>query len=1017
MQTIVAPELLQLLSLGVLDPDTHPDLADQPADERDTYRDPYLRPGRYLRWLPNPVLGFPRRGFVLRRRPSPPWPWSKRTDLAEAAVADGRQQLAALWLPAAGMSTDIAGRGARIIRPGEELSPGDVAQIDGAGLMVEFLNGQHPPRPDPAAWVALRVRGEPDATLSATAWAAGRSQGEDTVMSEVTGQLGDLDPWQPHGSDGDRVLLLHGGLVDSIELHANGPANLVGMSWLITELYAFDTSHSTAQTRWEDVGRFFLPIDGDGVSYPSQPDADAVAEQRLAAFAPRARSPWADPDWPPTPVAANDMAADLAARHLGDQLTQMRDLLAAVLKAEVAEARPQGTVRLDPSVASDVDVGPDGQVHYDITNGDGSASNLDETATADVPAVPLLLAGTLDAPLAHLLGVATVDRDAPEQVPYDYVVSAVYPSLWLLTLLAPNMQDLLGEESPLAQAAQYGVELPIVPPLPPDDLDENSMFVRAASVATMVLPATPPPVPPPEDVKVETVVVPGREPVPAEALVTWRSQAAAGFDRAPVVGATAERHDADGFKSLARTDPIYGHELPWLFGEGEHLVRDDGLRVQGPTGWYVRNLDLWGRWSMGAKITADLDIRVPPPPPSGVVASLHGMIDDDAEVVEQVVVAFDWTAGHDAMAPQLAGFDVALAAGDVGEDGWDDVDGSGGGTLARIKPDGSEVDPQGTVSVTSLDDGGIRIEVVLPKAPAAANGYRRETTAVVRAVAADEELSRPAGALAEIVDAAPPDPPAGLPGVQLTSWPDADGLGWWTCRWNASPDDRVQVLRVSGTRLLAAAGKDRSDLLAAGDLDDQAAFLRQLAAEVHAADDALPPGAQAGGPKHAHAFSPDHPGSYRYPDDASHTMSVDGSSQDLTVVVALATGPTGTRAPWPEDPDAFTVLAARRLDPLVPPRVVARTSHEPDGSVAVSVEAVGAVSRVRLWRTSDPALVGDPRRMRPLPPMTLVDGEASFADGPLAAGTWHAYLAVAESADRRWSVPTEPVWVHVPVSD
>lgn len=1001
MRTVVAAEVLQLLGVGVADVDDYPDLTDED-------RDRYLRPGNYLRWLPSPTLGFPRRGFVLRRRPSPKWPWVKRGDMAEASVDAARRQGAALWLPAVGFG-DVAERGVRLSRPGQALSAGnDAVPIDGPGLMVEPRLVEHAPRLDPASWVALRVRAKPHVTVSATAWASGGSLGDDTVMSEASGKISDLDPWDFRQPAGDRVLIVHGGLVDAVELHADEVASLVGVTWLVTELYAVDGSSNSSQTGWEDVGRFLLPIDGDGTDYPSQPDADGVAEQRLHAAAPRARPPWDDPEWPPSDVSQDDAFADLAQRFLGDRLQQMRSLLRAVLEDEVAEQRPQGLVMVDPSISGDVDA-VDGAVAYDITNPDGSPSDLDDTASAELPAVPLMLTASMEAGMAHLLGLATVDTEARGNGPYDYAISAVYPNLWWAWLLAPHMADVLERYSEmLQQLAAQGNEPAVVPTLPPDPVDDNEPFFRAVSVATLVMPGAVAPVQPPDDVGVTAVPVAGLSPVAAHGVVTWSTEPQAAFDPAPVVGASVSRHDELGHESLARLDPVHGLPMPYLGGAGLHLLRDNSLRAEGDTDWIVQNLDLWGRWSAPGKATTEIDTHVPPPPPSGVTAVLHGAIDDDNGTVEKIVVAFDWGAGQQQMAPDLQRFDIKLAAGDVAEDEWDDIDGSQG--AAEVDPDGSAVSPAGNVKATPLDDGGVRIEVTLGDAQVAENGYRREATAVVRAVDSEGERSAPAGALAEIVDAAPPAPPQGLDEVQFTSWPDADGLGWWTCRWTAQPQTRVQVLRASASRLLAAAGKTRSDMQAEGGLDEQGRFLRDLAAEVYADGDDIGPGSQVGGPKHAHAFSPDHPKSY---DDAAdrHAIAVDGSSHDLTVLVAMPTGPTGTRADWPDDAGAFTVVAARRLDALAPPRVVARAAG--DGNVTLDIEASGGAYRVRLWRTSDPARADDVRAMRPLAPEVLSSGAAALVDGPLVADVWYAYRAVVESEDRRRSAVTEPLWVQV----
>lgn len=952
MRTLVAPEILQLLAVG--------------ADDGDRY----LTGGRHLRWLPNPLLGFPRRGFVLRRKPSPDWPWDKRTGMFTTSAMTGEKEGAAVWLRGFGPLTaeereQEAERGVRASSPGSTVQPEadrGIAVRD-RGLMLEFQARAGSPRPNPAAWVALRVAGELKATVSATAWAQGPADKDDAALAEVTEVVGALPAFSPANRDEDRVVLLDGGLIDAVELHADGEVWLKEVWWLPVDRYA-------AGPDWEEVGRFLLPLDGDGATYPSQPDADDVAKKRVAGSVPKAWPPWDDPAWPPAPADPQDLGAVVEQRHLG-RLDGLRRTLERILDGELDEMRPQGEVLLD--------VGDDDPL---LLEGSGDEADL------ALPGVPLLLAASLEAPLAHLLGLATVDREVDPEVPFDYCVSAVYPSLWLAWLMGPELAEMLSRQfdHPRGEYLKEQMREAVVPPLPPEELDEEATtFLRAVSVATGVTPGPLPDPPSPRQLAVDVRPDPTASPLPARAELSWQAPDQPRFDNLPVVGVTADRTDPKDWVSLARTDPVDGQRLPYLAGSGDQQLVDRDLRAEGPTLWTVRSLDIWGRWGEPAKVDDKVADELPPPSPSGVVGTLRGDVDEDNGVAQAIAVAFDWGGGQAAAAPDLDHFEVTIAAGDLGAD-----EALAQGTAFEVAGDASAVDPDGSARSTPLDDGGARVEVGLPKAPVAADGHRWETTAVVVAVDQAGNRSAPAQGLAELLDAAEPSVPDAPAEVQLASWPDADGLGWWTCRWEAEEGVRVQVLRAAGARLLDAAGEpDRSEL-DDKTLKKQATYLRGLAVA------------------HPHAFSPDHPRSLAFPEDR-HAVSVDGASRDLTVVVAMPTGPTGTRAAWPQDGDAFAVVAARRLETLAPPRLLARAE---DGTVSLRVEGTAGATRARVWRTVEPDDTGDLRRMRPLVPKALDAGTAELSDDAVAGGTWYGYRAALESPDGRRSDPSAVVWVR-----
>lgn len=910
--------------------------------------DPYLRPGRHLRWFPNPVIGFPRRGFVLHRRPSPAWPWTKNLQAVTARVDNGSGDDGAWNVPAWGAGDEER---LRITSPAGAVSlAGDGIEVGQAGLMLETFDGN---TPRPFAWLAVqldtsRVR---SAVVSATAWSSG--SGEQSAVARVSARVTELATWYGEGHPHDhlKVLIIDGGQADALEIHTSGGVRLTAASWLSSARYV-DVDG------WTAFARVLLPIDGDNTTYPAQSGVDQVVKDRIATGAASAAPPWATPAWPPPTRSEGEARSDGAAR-LMPHVPILQSELTRVLAEELNRGIPQGLI--DPETTTmDVDGGG--------------------TASFETRPIPLILGAALELPVAHLLGLAAVDTNPSPDIPYDYCVTAWYPTAWLIASLLPSVAE-SWTENPLFDEARTGFRPALIPPLPPREMsDEQTSFRKVASLATALFHAPLAPVTPPANLRVQTISGRGISPVGVDTELTWTTEQPAGISEGPVVAATQVRTDNWGRVPLARTDPLSGQKIPMLSGLGDHAYHDRSLRVTGQTSWDVHHYDIWGRWSPPAQVELEVLDNIAPPPPSALQAHGFGPPDARQQTVPRLDLAFEWTPAHMAIAPDTSTFVVQVVGGEHEAEDAIELP----GTEVEIP-----VDSDSPLSAReTLPDGSVRYTVRLSDVPAVEQGTTWISTAVVRARDTRGNASSPVAQFADVIEEARPDTPPGLPGVSRCSWPDPDGYGWFRVHWSSAPGQRVQVLRTAGAALLSRAGVARED----GDDRVYAEQLRALAVD------------------HPHAFVPDHPRSY---DDGvdQHDVQIVGSTRDLAVVVIVPTGPTGSRATWPTNKDSFTVIGARRLSAVAAPRFTAKIADT--GGVALTVRSTVDEVRIRLWRASDDVEPHDVRRMTPLPPVTAsATGETTIVDSNVMPGTWYAYRASIDVPDGRRSEPTEPVWVR-----
>ena len=1141
MTVLLDPALLQLIGIG--------------ADDSDDQ----LTRGRHLRWFPNETLGFPRRGFLLFRRPSPAWPWHERGDVVHVDLTQEERTQSihgGVRVDATVDRTpdsDATDRAIRLSSHEREVPArtGPV-QLRG-GVRIELLDRRRR-RVDPAAWVAITLSGDENARV--TAVASGSGAGADTTdFSRVEQPLGSLPGETPKDDPHeDRVVLLHGSLVDTVELRSNGRVQVTGVSWLVARHYATDIAGDRApDDGWEVVDRYLLPIDGDDTTYPAQSDPRGAAKTRVRDGAGKTHPPW---EWPdpsqPEEVGTSVVGDAQVETYLGEnggRLDEVQTLLSGILDQADTYAVPQGTVTVEDIEGEErlTDQASDSETHLE-----------------GVPALDLVLSSSLDAPMGRALGLATVDDTPPPTAPYDYMVSAAYPLAWLAAALgvddgiglgdlpAEDQRGLLGE----SLRRRHRGQVPVVPPMPsdrPDDddgddddsggrpigppvdpppdppsddddfppLDQDDIptdpsdlpfdrddlpfdhddliddseddggrpfdppadpitdpeidpdpdpdpgpvipgqddddagesetaitelwngrdFFQTVSLVTALREGPPSPVPAPADLTATGTAAPERDP-PAEVHLDWTLpwQDTSWFDPAQPVGLALSRTDDAGTEWLVHEDPESDEDpeangdsepedrtLPLLSGADRRSFVDASLRELGEQTWTVQTLDLWGRWSLPATETATIEHEVPPPSPPGLSIMAEGAIDEDAGTIERAELSFRWSPDAVPPAADVDQFVIDLAAGhldvesDTGlanpgfsvtmdapsvltGDGPVDIDdavsGPDAGAVSRLTSEDDDTDG---------DDDSITVDLALRDVPAVEPDLddesdtdedlgRWDVTAAVHAV--DETTgneSRPAVGHAEQYDPSPPAEPEPFDDVAETTWPDADGICWWTCEWSLDEGDRVTVLRTSASRLLAEAGMDRS-ALAEMDRGGRAAELRKLAA-----DDPDHEGTNR------HAFSPDHEGYHGH--DGSHDVGIEASSRELTVVRVQPTSASGVQADWPTDPEAFAVVATRRLESVQPPRVQLRATHTTDDEPAVelTVSTTAAPSRVLVWRTTDES-VDDLRQLTALPPIDLDSGSATVIH-PADADEWYAYRVAVETPGGQRSDPTEPTWV------
>lgn len=1020
--SLIDPNLLQLIGLGS-------------TGDRD------LPDGRHLRWIFHRLLGFPRSGFKLMRRPSllaldfdapsqgsPPVnaQLTRQLELGNGArirfasgltvskaggfvygPADSGGQLL-LKLDDRIVSLDFGAEGTPIPTAGELLSnPAayvllTIARRARTGVVVATgsYDGRPTPRRVDRAAVGADLRSHiadlaADVTLVGTVErmlsSGERIAGRGAVLRRDARAFAELvrrnlrprwpgPPILDTNAFVTETLLLHGGLLEHVELRGRD-AQLVRVQWI-------SARDLLAAPGWTELNRYFLPLTDAPELYPdwSPESGEKIAAHRLEKGAPLRQPPWDREDGgnPPhlLPSAAASVMQSLEARYLGAEFKAvdiaMREFLRGELTQIVPQALVQVTERLEPEAGDDT--GPDAM---DVT----------------VSPFDLLYAASADPQVARELGLSAVDAEDPGGI-YDYAVEAGFAALWAQWVLQPRLARQRAEEL----RADLGGNLAGW-----KDRREFRGF-SVASLITGLKQTDAVSIEPPADLHADVIPDPIRQPVQARVRVHWARSALTLFeapDRVRILHAFTRAAD-DGQVLLHHRDDeskLLAPHLPTPYGEPEarfNLI-DRTVPSYGEHTWTLAAMDLFGRVSPEAAISADVRDTIAPPAPANAAVQLPGDA-TTAPAWTAAVVEFDWLPAHETLAPDLAAFEVHLRQGSLSSadeaipSTWGHLETTPGAVAGPIRiqwPGLAAVNlPAGVstvASATPIADGGTRITVrISPIAiPFEASGYAR-VAAGIRAIDGWDNASGFAVGRAERVDLSVPPPPSFDAQAERATAPDAQNRAWFSVPLPSIPGTTVRVLRATSVSLLAASGTSADDFAALSE-PQQVGMLRTLSVthrEPFATDHEQPVPANGGG----------------YP------LELGGSDRGLTVVHLALESRTGTRSVWPASPAPFLVIAVP-FSPAPPPPLVSELRLG-DRSVSLSVarDITGATRSLALYRARTAADAADIRRMRPISQVTLPvpapDGPTVLLDSGLFDDVDYFYRVVAIGEQGQRSVPT-----------
>ncbi len=709
----------------------------------------------------------------------------------------------------------------------------------------------------------------------------------------------DPNPWVT------QTLLLHGSFIDRVVI-TGSDAVLGKVQWVTVREYA-------AAPQWQVVDTFFLPLTNDAAIYPqwSPLPGEEVAFNRLALAPPNRNLPWDDP--------AQAVETNLKIRYLGESFAGMDDAMRLFLKGELAQSIPQAEVEVVQELAE----APPGEAP--------------ETVMTALRPLDHLYAAAADPQVARILGLMTTDTFNPGSV-YDYLVQCNAPQKWVQWSLSPGKSAAASERDDILIAMATGLVMKPAPaPEPPSNL----------------VPRVDPDL--------------NAKPMPAQVELSWVSDLRGVFENGAATRVFYElrRQHKERVELLHHKEEDSGLLMPHL--PTQRLPKDGRLRLVdrsipdwGVYTWTLRGMDLWGRFSKEAEVSADVRDTLPPPAPTSLDATMSG------STSVSVTVAFDWTGQQELIAPDLERFEIHLVQHTVDRSAeaspatwgrFEQLPGSASPPVVVRWPGlGVEVLPAGVTGsvvaspIVAEEGGGQRIAVTLgPVSVPFGAGRVALVSATVRAVDVFANQGPFAThAEARRFDATPPVVPV-MPGdVRLTSRPDTLGRAALKIEW---PDltagqaaGQVRVLRAGGSALLAAANVDMV-AWEAMDRTQRAQTLRSAALghrDVFVADHEAP---YPGGP-------------------GSHIAYLNAGETGLTVFTVQATSPAGVKPGWPSGGSAFVVAAVPVTRPPAPPLVTEARSGDRQVTIRIAPDLSGEASAVRLYRSRDAAQTTDVRSMR-----------------------------------------------------
>ena len=774
------------------------------------------------------------------------------------------------------------------------------------------------------------------------------------------------------------TLLLHGGLLEHIELRGRD-ANLVRVQWV-------SCRDLLAARDWTELNRYFLPLTDAPDIYPAwTPDSgEKVAGQRLERGAPNRQPPWDREDGgnparllPSVPVS---VMQSLEARYLGAEFKPVDGAMREFLKGEVTQIVPQALVqvteRLEPEPGDST--GPEAM---DVT----------------VSPFDLLYAASADPQVARELGLSELDVDDPVGI-YDYAIEAGFATLWAQWVLTPTRARERAEELRADLAGR---------PAEWKDRREFAPF-SIASIVTGLKQTAAVSIEAPADLRVDVIPDATHHPVQARARVHWERSAATlfeapdrvrilhAFTRASAAGDLLLHHRDDESKLLAP-------HLPTPYGEPQprfNLV-DRTLPSYGDHTWQISAMDLFGRLSPAAAISADVRDTISPPAPATVDVQLLG----DATTGPSwtaVAITFDWLPTHEAIAPDLAAFEIHLRQGVVSSSDaplpatWGRFETTPGSVASavtdRVARPGREQPAAGCHrdAVGCPDRRGRQPHHdhgVTGRRPVRRDGPRTHRGRDPR----DRRLGEHQRIRGGPRRTRGPDrsAPASFDELaQRATPPDAQNRSWFSVPLPVLDGGSVRVQRATSAALLASAGTTADDF-AALDEQQQVGLLRVLSVT------------------HREPFATDHEQPVPA-DGGGYLLELGGSDRGLTVVHLVIESRTGTRSHWPTTPAPFMVIAVPRT--AAPPTPLVSELHvgERDVSLSIAPDVTGVTRTLALYRARTADDATDIRRMRPVIEDALAaPGEPTvLLDTGLFDEVDYFYRVVAIGDDGQRSAPT-----------
>ncbi|MBS1696614.1 MAG: hypothetical protein JST91_30900 [Actinobacteria bacterium] len=840
----------------------------------------------------------------------------------------------------------------------------------------------------PVSWVRLLLLAEPGTVVQAEGVL--RGFGEDAVVASarVAG---------PTGSDPSIQLVLVATRIDMVRVTGAGAA-LTALEWVSTD--GLDRGAD-----WQPV--VCVPILTDEAQYRqenaqlfSSSTEDMAFKLLTGPGRPTGAEPLDDPQVPPSRPATD---GELLGRYLQPYIQRLEPWVRQVLNDSAALGLHQSEITVSVPI-DEISTPGGGNVVASV----GPAKDL------SLAVYPLLLMASLSYQVGRQLGLAAT-VEAPDTEVWDYRVRGVWTEvdlrLWPAALSRRVAE--LSAAVPDETTAQFGERMAAL---------IAALGERAAAIATVnaMIAAEGPVIelhgfafgvqlakrplfasPTRLDLVQLGAVAPPSSGSAQEGLaeLSWPLRARSGTanDGAVPVGATLARaargtpapfknvlngRDADSGLAQA-TIPVQDPLTPG--GAGSTTFWDRHVPANQDLTYAVSECDPFGRWSAFVRADSRWDYVVPPPAPP-VTATLSPTL---------LMVRLTWPPVGTPL-PGASGMTLrvhlrrelpvppsdptfsAAVRDPLSWPGCEGTSGSGAGPFAfPASITGLTASHDGmTVTVTPTPDGfavAFQGIAITPDLTGRCRVY-------IATSAVDGVPSSSVGgpALAEFILESPPDVPVLQinPEPLLATYPDALDRSTRSFTVSGVAGARYTLMRASEYDVVTAAqrlGVSTAAYAAATTPSDRAAALKALAVSTR---DVFAPGpvvdAAGGGP-------------------VVLTDMLPGGLRTLTLYTVATRAANGAASPWPTAASAFAVVAVPQIPAPSTPFVVRGVwlpgvPNDPNPEVAVPhIELIiaapgpgtGPVARYEVYRTADPALVEDVRRMTPLHALDVTTGSWS----------------------------------------